>query len=152
MPHSHSDFETADRLSRGRARTLPILAVTFVAQQATFLTAVPALESARTVDVMKVAAWVCLSLVLVAALWSNGFWFHSKAVRALLDDEGTRAHRADAMSLGFLFATLAAITLYILSMVDAIPVREALHVVVTAGLASALLRFAFLERRAHRVG
>jgi hypothetical protein len=152
MSHSRSDFETAERLGRRRTRALPALAAIFVAQQATFLGPVPDLAAARTVDVVRVAAWVCLSLVLLAALWSNGFWFHSRSVRALLDDEVTRAHRGDAMSVGFLSAIVAAVALYIASMIGAVATREALHLVVTAGIATALLRFAFLERRAHRIG
>ena len=91
-----------------------------------------------------------MSLVLVSALWSNGFWFRSRAVRDLLDDEATRAHRSAAMSLGFLAAVLTAIALYVMSMIDPMPVREALHLVITAAIAIALFRFAYLERRAHR--
>src|SRR5215216_5869432 len=98
MVHSRSDFDAAERLSRRRARTLPALAAIFITQQATFMVGVPPLETARLVDLMRLWTWVVLSLVLVAALWSNGFWFRSKAIRALLNDEATRAHRADAMS------------------------------------------------------
>ena len=150
MTQSHSDFETAERLSRRRARALPALAVIFIAQQVTFLSGTPPLAAARTVDVVRLSAWVFLSLVLLSALWSNGFWFRSRAVRDLLDDEATRAHRSAAMSLGFLSAVLTAITLYVVSMVDPMPVRDALHLVITAGIAVALMRFAYLERRAHR--
>lgn len=151
MVHSQSDFETAERLSRRRARALPALAAIFITQQATFMVGAPPVESARVVDLMRLWTWVLLSLVLVAALWSNGFWFRSKAVRALLNDEATRAHRADAMSLGFTLAMLAAIALYIVSFVDAVPTRLALHLVVTGGVGAAVLRFGVLERRAHRV-
>lgn len=151
MVHSHSDFETAERLSRRRARALPALAVIFIAQQATFLSGSPPLASARTVDMVRLSAWVFLSLVLVSALWSNGFWFRSRAVRDLLDDEATRAHRTAAMSLGFLTAVLTAITLYIVSMINPMSEREALHLVITGGIAVALMRFAYLERRAHRL-
>ena len=151
MVQSQSDFDEAERLSGRRARALPALAIIFVGQQATFLVEGPPLEAARLVDVLKLGAWVVLSLVLLAALWSNGFWFRRRAVRALLDDEATRAHRADAMSLGFALATLVAIALYVASMLDTVPVRLALHLIVTAGIGAAVMRFGFLERRAHRV-
>jgi hypothetical protein len=151
MADSHSDFETAERISKRRARMLPVLAVLFLSQQASFLSG-SAIEPARSVDGMKLSAWVVLSLVMLMALWGPGFWFRRKAVRDLLDDEATRAHRADAMSLGFLCAILAAIAMYVLSMVEPMHVREALHVVVSIGIAAAMLRFGFLERRAHRVG
>jgi hypothetical protein len=152
MTQSHSDFDTAERLSRRRARVLPMLAIIFISQQAAFFSDGAVVEPARNVDVLKVSAWMVLSLVMLLALWSNGFWFRSKAVRALLDDEATRAHRADAMSLGFLCAILAAIGLYVLSMIEPLHVREALHLVVSTGIAVAMLRFGFLERRADRVG
>lgn len=150
MMQTHSDFETAERLSRRRARAIPILAVIFISQQAAFVSSLP-LEATRDVDTVRISAWVVLSLVLLLALWTNGFWFRSEAVRALLDDEATRAHRGHAMSLGFLCAMLTAIVVYVLSMAEPMHVREALHIVVSVGIATALLRFGFLERRAHRV-
>jgi hypothetical protein len=151
MVQSQSDFDEAERLSDRRARALPALAIIFLAQQATFLVEGPPLEAARVVDILKLWTWVVLSLALLAALWSNGFWFRRKAIRALLDDEVTRAHRADAMSLGFALAILVAIALYVASMFDTVPVRRALHLIVTAGIGTAVMRFGFLERRAHRV-
>lgn len=150
MGDSDSDFATADRLSRRRARMLPVLAMIFITQQAAFFS--NAVESVRNVDRVKISAWVVLSLVMLLALWSGGFWFRRKAVRDLLDDEVTRAHRADAMSLGFVCAMLAGVATYILSMFEPLHAREALHLVVSIGIASAMLRFGFLERRAHRVG
>jgi len=152
MADSNSDFETAERLSRRRARVLPALAVIFISQQASFLSGLPAGEPLRSVDGVKLSAWVVLSLVMLGVLWGNGFWFRRKAVRDLLDDEATRAHRADAMSLGFLCAILTAIAVYMLSMIEPMHAREALHLVVSIGIAGAMLRFGFLERRAHRVG
>lgn len=151
MIQSDSDFQTAERLSRRRARALPALAVIFISQQGAFMAGEP-IGGPRVVDQLRLWSWVFLSLVLLAALWSNGFWLQRKAVRALLDDEATRAHRGDAMSLGFLVAILAAITLFGASLVAELPVRLALHMTVTAGIGAAVLRFGVLERRAHRVG
>lgn len=152
MVDAHSDFQTAERLSKRRARAIPALAVIFISQQAAFLSDMPQPGATRAVDVIRVSAWMILSIVMLLSLWSNGFWLRSKAIRALLDDEATRAHRANAMSLGFLCAMLAAIAIYMLSMVEAIHVREALHIVVSIGIAAAMLRFGYLERRADRVG
>ena len=151
MTQSHSDFETAERLGRRRARMFPILALLFISQQASYFSGGAALEAERNVDAVKLSAWVVMSLVLLFALWSNGFWFRRKAVRDLLNDEATRAHRADALSLGYFCAMLGAIAIYLLSMVEPIHVREALHIVVSLGIAAALLRFGFLERRALRL-
>ena len=50
---------------------------------------------------MKIGAWVVLSLVLLAALTTKGFWFHKRDVRDMIDDEGTRANRVAALGWGF---------------------------------------------------
>ena len=86
------------------------------------------------------------------AIVTGGFWLKSPEVRALLDDEGTKASRADAARLGFTLAMLTAIGLHVLSAFDEIGAREALQLVISIGLVAALVRFALLERRAHLYG
>jgi hypothetical protein len=140
--------EEADRLSRRRARMMPMLALIFIIQQTAFFAQGSGGAAERAVDHVKFGAWLVVSLVLLAALWTGGFWLRSREVRKLMDDELTRANRAAALSLGFLVAMLAGIALYVLDMVDPITSRMALHLVVTAGIAAALLRFGALERRA----
>jgi hypothetical protein len=146
-----SDIETADRLSRRRARALPIFAVLFISQQASFFAA-RIEDGARSVDHVKIAAWLVLSIVMLLLLTSGGFWFKPKPVRKLLDDDVTRANRADALRLGFLAAMAAGIATYVLTLVETVTGREAVHVIMTAGIAAALLRFGWLERRAHGDG
>ena len=144
--------EKAEFLSRRRARTLPALAIIFLSQQATFFTTVnsPAPHSAYAV---KISAWLVLSVVLLAALATKGFWLQPKEVRDLIDDENTRANRAEAMRWGFLFAMGAAIGVYLLTMFDpSVTARDAVHMVMTFGLAAALIRWGILERRAYRNG
>lgn len=138
--------EKADFLSRRRARMLPFLALIFLSQQATYLSTVNS-GSAQNV---KISAWLVLSIVLVAALSTKGFWLQPKQVRDLIDDENSRANRNDAMRWGFLFSMAAAIGIYILSMFDNVKARESVHIIMSAGIAAALIRWAFLERRAHR--
>ena len=152
MPTSDSDIDQAERLGRRRARMLPFLAVIFISQQVSFFASETERTSAviRSVDHVKFGAWMVLSLVLLAALYTGGFWFHRREVRALMDDEITRQHRATALSLGFLVAMLAAIALYLVDMAEPVGTRVAIHVIVTLGIAAALLRFGMLERRAHR--
>ena len=154
MPDKLSPTEEAERLGRRRARMLPVLAIVFVAQQASFFTAeFEASEHlVRTVDHVKVGAWVILSAVLLAALYTGGFWLRPRAVRALMDDEITRAHRASALSLGFLVTILSAIALYFLDMFEPMGSRVAIHLIVTIGIAIALIRFGMLERRVHALG
>ncbi len=143
--------EQAERLSRKRARMLPALAVIFFSQQASYLSmySTPGPHSAETV---KISAWLVLSVILLAALATKGFWFQPREVRDLIDDENTRANRVEAMRFGFIIGMVAAIILYIVTLFDTVTGREAIHVILSAGLGAALIRLAMLERRAHRDG
>ena len=147
--NERSVSERADFLSRRRARTLPALAIIYFTQQVTFLSALTN-SPHRDVDHFKIGAWVVLSLVLLLGLATKGFWFQPKEVRDLIDDEGTRANRLEAMRTGFLFACSAAIASYFIAEFQPLTVGETAHLVLTFGLGAALVRFGVLERRAHR--
>jgi hypothetical protein len=149
---TQDDIETADRLSRRRARFLPVIALFFIAQQASYFAGVAAQDGTRTVDHVRVGAWLFLTAVILLLLTTGGFWFRRKSVRALMDDEVTRANRRDGMSTGFLAAMIGGICLYLLTYFDRLSGREAIHLLITLGIAGALLRFGYLERRAHRGG
>jgi hypothetical protein len=138
--------ERADYLSKRRARMLPALAVIFLSQQGIYLSNSP--DSAA--QTAKISAWLVLSVILIAALATKGFWLAPKEVRDLIDDENTQANRSDAMRWGFLFSMAAAIGLYFFSMFDNLKGRESVHIIMSLGIAAALIRWGFLERRAHR--
>jgi hypothetical protein len=143
---AESDSAKAEQLSRRRARSLPILAVIFLSQQATFFAGFG--QGDRTVDNVQVGAWLILSIVLLLVLVSGGGWIYSRAVRDLANDELTQAHRNQAFRVGFLAAMAGCIALYVLSLIEPLTGREAVHLVMTIGIGGALLRFGFLERRA----
>ena len=145
---TETNSQKAERLSSKRARMLPFLTLIFLSQQGAYLST-SANDSAQTV---KISAWLVLSVVLLAALATKGFWLQPKAVRDLIDDENTRANRNDAMRWGFLFSMGAAIAIYFMTMFDNVKGRELIHIIMTAGIAAALIRWAYLERRAHRDG
>jgi hypothetical protein len=128
---------------------LPALAVMYLAQQVTFVSALDPAghESARTV---KIGAWLLLSVVLLAALTTKGFWLQPREVRELIDDENTRANRLDGIRWGFIAAMLSAMIIYFWVLVGQVTAMEAIHLILSAGLGAALVRFGFLERRAHR--
>ena len=144
-----SAAQRADELSRRRARMLPLLAVIYFSQQATFFSALDPVghESARTV---KIGAWLLLSAVLLAALTTKGFWFHPREVRDLIDDENTRANRLDGIRYGFIAAMVTTMLVYFLVPIEPFTATESAHFILSAGLGVALIRFGFLERRAHR--
>ncbi|QDZ08409.1 hypothetical protein FPZ24_13785 [Sphingomonas panacisoli] len=146
-----TDAETADRLVHRRARMMPALAAMFVAQQASYFTGTRMDEGTRLVNYVAIAGFLALSIVLLVGL--AGFdGFKSAQVRALTNDENTRANRADALRFGFLATMIAALALYVLSLFEPLGAREAIHVLMTAGIAVALLRFGMLERRALKDG
>ena len=141
--------EKADDLSRRRARMLPALAIIFLSQQATFFSQ---MSDGRHVsaETAKISAWLVLSVLMLFGLATKGFWLEPKEVRDLIDDENTRANRNEAMRWGFLFSMGSAIAVYVLTMFEVVTGREAVHIVLSFGIAAALLRWSVLERRAHR--
>jgi len=145
-------IDRADKLSRRRARLFPVLAILLITQQATFLNTATHGLPLRTVDMVKISAWVVLVLVLLGALVTGGAWFRGREMRELLNDEVTRANRAAALSAGFVVAAVTGVVCYVVATYEQTDARVAAHVIVSTGLAAALLRFGALERRAHRLG
>lgn len=144
-----TDNDTADRLMDKRARMMPALALMFIAQQATYFTGARLDEGKlRLVNYVSIGGWLLLSTILLLGLATSGTLFRSASVRALMNDENTQANRAQAFQLGFLFAMAGAMLLYVLSLFTPVGAREAIHVIVTIGIAAALLRFGLLEHRA----
>ena len=91
-----------------------------------------------------------MSGFLLALLTTNGFWFRRAEVRALIDDEGTRADRSAGLRAGFVVAMIGGIIFYFIDQFEPMSAREVTHLIVSLGLAAALIRFAMLERRDHR--
>ena len=150
MVYDASEAESAEQLSRRRMRALPGLAAIFISQQAIFV--VNKVEGERLVERVQIGAWLALSLALLLLLATGGGYIYSKRVRDLANDEVTRANRQLAAAAGFWAAMIAAIALYVLDLIDPISGRDAAHITLTAGIATALLRFGLLERRAHSDG
>lgn len=141
--------ERADQLSRQRARMLPFLTLIYLTQQAAYFTSING-DPHRGVENVKVGAWMLLSVVLLAALVSKGFWLEPREVRNLIDDEGTRANRLEATRWGFMAAILGGIAAYVLAQFQPITAGGVAHIVLSLGLGAALIRFGLLERHAHR--
>ncbi len=144
-----SDVERADRISRRRARMFPVLGIYFIAGQAVFFRHVD--ESTR-VSQVKISAWLVWALVLLIAFAFAGGHFRGKAVRALVEDEVSRANRAKGYEAGFWAAAAAALALYVTNMFEPVSGRDAIHLILTALVGAALIRFGMLERRALKEG
>ena len=75
----------------------------------------------------------------------------NNAVVRLIEDEGARENRRLSCMTGFWAATIAALVLFFLSHIGAALAADAVaQIVATAGMASAMLAFGFLELRAAR--
>lgn len=146
MPESTSNAELVERLARRRARLLPVLGLFLIIQQSAYLTHGDSAD--RLVDQVRIGAWTAMAALTLLVLTTGGFWTRSREVRAMLDDEGTRANRSAALATGFVCAMLSAILLYAMQGALELGAGQAIHMIVTAGLFSALIRFATLERRA----
>ncbi len=145
MSPTSSEIEAADRLSRRRTRMLPAVAAIFIAQQAAYFAEPDA--AVRLVDQVKIGAWLALSVVLLLTLATGGSWLRSKRVRALMDDDSSRANRAGALGLAFIVTMATGIGLYALSLYEPMNGREVIHLLVSIGIVTALLRFVYLEKR-----
>lgn len=150
MTERISDIEEADRLARRRARLMVMLVVLFLSWQADYFLGYGNLS--RTVDHVRLSAWLVWALALLLILATGGGFFRRPEVRALMDDETTRDHRRTAFSFGFWASVSAAVLVYILSMIETVSGREASHIIISAAVGASLLAFAWLERRALKTG
>lgn len=142
-----TDAAKAERLSKRRAKNFPSLALLLVAQQVSYFTKPGA---GRQASDLHIAAWLVLSVIILAVLTTGGGWIYSGKVRRLANDEGTRVHRDRSFRVGFLASMITCVVLYFASAFEPLSAREAIHFVMTSGIAVAVLWFAYLERRAHR--
>ncbi len=140
-----SNADLAERYTRRRARLFPVLALFLLIQQASYFGHG---NEDRMVDHVRIGAWVVMVAAVLVALMTGGGAFRSAAVRSLMNDEGTRANRASATSLGFVVAMVTALVLYPLRTLDDFDAGAVIHLIVSSGLVAAVLRFAWLERRA----
>ncbi len=146
-----TDHEVAERLSKRRARLVTVLALLFVGQQVLFVGKAEEfgiLGEARAVDAVLISAWLVWAAMLLLLLGAKGGLFYNAKVRALIDDESTRAHRSAALAAGFWTMSVSAVALYFLSFYQPVNGRAMLHILLSAGVGVALLRFGRLEMEA----
>lgn len=139
------DVERAERISRRRARMFPVLGIYFIAGQAIFFNHA---DSSPRIAQFKISAWLVWALVLLIAFAFAGGHFQGKKIRALVEDDVSRANRAKGYEAGFWAAAAAAIALYITNMFELVSGRDAIHLILTALVGAAMIRFGTLERRA----
>ena len=101
---------------------------------------------------VKASIWLIWALTLLTLIGTGGGLFLRKSVRALMNDEVTRANRLQAQAMGFWTAAGSALGLYVLTLFEAMSAQQAIHLILTTAIAGALLSFGMLEWRLHRNG
>jgi len=144
-----SPVAKADRLGRRRMRMFFVVGLILITQQASFDRLLEhGSGPLRAVDITLLSAWIVLVIAALAALMTGGMYFQSREVRELMNDELSKANRSRALAGGFVITILTAVVVFVVSNFREVSGPEALHAIVTVGLAGALLRFAMLERKA----
>jgi NADH:ubiquinone oxidoreductase subunit K len=141
---STEDIALADRLTMRRARASTILAILFVLSMLTSLGTDVPLNRPETV---KFVAWVFWAAALLFLLATGGGFTRSATVRGLMNDETTLENRRNAMVAGFWATVVTAFILYVVSLFETVSGRDAIRLMLSAAVATSVLRFGMLERR-----
>ena len=94
--------------------------------------------------------WAINAAALLAVLATGGGLLNPRRIRELVNDEVARLHHRQAAVIGFWVAMALSLALYLWPGFQERAARDALFLVVTAGVGAALLAFAYFELRAHR--
>jgi hypothetical protein len=143
---SKSAVEKADAMSRLRPVLLVTSTVIYLVVQV--MTRPLSASSPKHAAIMWAINSVLFMLLLITRL--QGGLFHGPEVRALMNDDVTRANHRSAIVGGFWVAMISAMVLFFTSAGRVYTARDAAYVIVTAALGFAMLEFCFLEFRAHR--
>jgi hypothetical protein len=126
----------AERMIRRRALGAVVLAILLIASQGSRMGGGETLWS-----------WgLWAAAVLAFVLWASGA-FRGRATKSLLNDESSEDNRRRALICGFWVALASAAICFGLTFVKDYGPRDAIQVIVTAGVAAALLNFGAAERR-----
>jgi len=138
-----SDIEKAEAAGRQRARIATASAIVF-------LTTLGASTSdQRLVDHIRTFGWVAWSAMLLIILAGGGGWSQTLGVRKLMNDEVTKENRQRSLAVGFWVAMGTAAVTFVVDRYKPFEGQEASRIIITFGIASALIWFGHLERRAH---
>lgn len=143
-------IEKAEKLGRRRARLLVVTGVMLVALQALYFAQWHGHRPDGLHAWLTVGGWTLLVLTMLFALLTGGGFGYGREVRALVNDESAMANRDAALRLGFAVANLAALGIFVASHHHRISGPFSAHVIITASMAAALIRFGLLERKAHQ--
>ena len=139
----------AEKLTLRRARGSIVLGILFLTSMATSLKADVGQSRPAT---LHIAAWVVWAAALLMLLAAGGGLLRGKTVRGLMNDDTTIENRRAAIITGFWATVLCAFTLYGVSFFEDVSGREAIRLMLSVAVGSAVIRFGTLERRALKLG
>ena len=143
-----SPVEIADKVSRKRALAVAIAAGVFLMIQ---IVTRPVFNSEPdTAHLSRLIMWALNAAALLLLLYTGGGLMQKREIRALVNDEITRANSRSAVSVGYWIAMSIAMGLYALAGYRDLTAREAIYLIVTPSVGIALIAFSWLELRAHR--
>lgn len=145
--------ERIERLQKRRTRIFTVQVLLFAIWQVDYfaITRGPASLTAA-LHTFRVSAYVVWVAALLMALATGGGFRYGREVRAILNDESTREHRRRAMEVGFWAAMTASLGCYLVNLFHPLGAGTVIHVILTFGVACAMLMFVALERRAQADG
>jgi len=146
---SKSIVDRADEISRKRAIAVAIAAAVFLIIQ---VVTRPVFnnEPETGAHLSRIIMWAVNAVALLLLLYTGGGLANKSEIRALVNDEVTRAHSKSAVGIGYWVAMIVAMALYGFAGDNNFTAREAIYLIVTPSVAIALLTFSWLELRAHR--
>ena len=140
-----SGINNAEGLLRMRTRVIAVLAVIIMGLQGAVLAATEqiTLNGGRTVDQVKVGAFVFMALALMLFILTGG-----RRARRFpeLNDELVRANRASALKLGYASLMLVLIGVYVAMLLTPLDISKFMPLFIAFGIVVPALRFALLER------
>jgi cation transport ATPase len=139
---SKSPVELADQASRKRAIAVAIAAAVFLMIQ--FVTRPLPGSNPRLI------MWAVNAAALLPLLFTGGGLIQKREIRALMNDDVSRANYKSAVGIGYWTAMIVAMGLYAFVGDSGVTAREAIYFIVTPSVGFALLAFSWLELRAHR--
>ena len=138
-----SDIEKAEQVSRSRSLIMAVMAAVLLIQAAIGLGD----EGSSMTPFFRHALWGVMILFWLVILATGGWLRLSRDIRSVINDEVSLAHRSLALQTGFWTAILLALGLYFASLEWTITLREGLRILVNVAIATALIRYAWLELR-----
>jgi len=134
------DIDKAERVSMQRAIIFYLLAIVLVFSL---------VITGRETDPVRLLPWFVTIGLAAANIFTVGL-LRSRRLKALVNDESTRQHRAMAITSGFWAALVAALLLSLLATLLPMTAILTARTILTATLVATLVSFATLELRAAR--